>query len=71
MARRSILSLVALIVAAAAGLTAQIDVSQIGPKVGAKAPALQLADQQGRVQTIASLAGPKGTMLVFFRSADW
>lgn len=70
MARRSVLALVALVVAAAS-LAAQTGVSQIGPKVGAKAPSLQLADQHGRVQSIASLAGPKGTMLVFFRSADW
>ena len=26
---------------------------------------------RGQPQTLASVAGPKGTMLVFFRSADW
>jgi hypothetical protein len=52
-------------------LPAQGDVSRIGPAVGAAAPACSLADHNGRVQTLASVAGPKGTMLVFFRSADW
>ena len=49
----------------------QVDTSRLGPAVGAPAPAFSLADQQGRTQTLATLAGPKGTMLVFFRSADW
>ncbi|HEX6324736.1 MAG TPA: hypothetical protein VFZ36_13495 [Vicinamibacterales bacterium] len=56
----------------AAGMASgQADVSRLGPRVGAAAPAFSLADQNGRVQTLASVAGPKGTMLVFFRSADW
>ena len=49
----------------------QADVSRIGPAVGAPAPGFELADQDGRTQTLASVAGPQGTMLVFFRSADW
>ena len=49
----------------------QVDVSKIGPAVGATAPVFSLPDQQGRTQTLSSVAGPKGTMLVFFRSADW
>lgn len=50
---------------------AEIDVSRIGPAVGAPVPGFSLVDQRGRTQTLASVAGPKGTMLVFFRSADW
>jgi hypothetical protein len=50
---------------------AQVDVSRLGPQVGEAVPALRLTDHRGRAQTLASLAGPKGTMLVFFRSADW
>jgi hypothetical protein len=30
-----------------------------------------LPDQHGRSRTLASLMGPKGLMLVFYRSADW
>lgn len=48
-----------------------VDVTTLGPQVGQKAIAFQLPDQQGRPQTLASVAGPKGTMLVFFRSSDW
>ena len=42
-----------------------------GPAIGQPVPAFSLLDQQGRSQTLKSVSGPKGTMLVFFRSADW
>ena len=43
----------------------------IGLEVGQKAPAFSLRDQLGGVQTLDTLKGPKGTVLLFFRSADW
>ncbi len=42
-----------------------------GPAVGEAIPTFSAIDQTGRTQTLASIAGPKGAMLVFFRSADW
>lgn len=48
-----------------------VDVTTLGPQVGQKAIGFQLPDQNGRTQSLASVAGPKGTMLVFFRSSDW
>jgi hypothetical protein len=42
-----------------------------GPAVGARVPEFQLSDQYGRSRDLRSLAGPKGLMLVFVRSADW
>jgi hypothetical protein len=42
-----------------------------GPAVGAKAPTFELADQNGQTRTLQDVMGPKGLMLVFFRSADW
>ena len=42
-----------------------------GPEVGARIPPLRAVDQNGRMQTFESIRGPKGAMLVFFRSADW
>ena len=42
-----------------------------GPKVGQKVPAFRLQDQTGRERDLASLAGPKGLVLLFVRSADW
>lgn len=43
----------------------------IGLDVGQKAPAFSARDQFGREQDLKSLKGPKGTVLLFFRSADW
>jgi len=48
-----------------------IDTLQVGPQVGQAAPPIEGVDQFGKRQTLASIAGPRGTMLVFFRSADW
>jgi hypothetical protein len=44
---------------------------QTGPEAGATIPAFEAVDQQGKRQTLETLMGPKGLMLVFFRSADW
>jgi len=48
-----------------------IDVSKLGPQVGERVPDFSLKDQNGKTWTRESIAGPKGAMLVFFRSADW
>jgi hypothetical protein len=48
-----------------------VDVTTIGPQVGERAIEFRLPDQTGREQTLGSVAGSKGTMLVFFRSSDW
>jgi len=42
-----------------------------GPEIGTKAPAFEARDQNGVSHTLASSLGPKGAILVFFRSADW
>jgi len=42
-----------------------------GPAVGDAVPAFSATDQNGQTQTLASVMGAKGAMLVFFRSADW
>jgi hypothetical protein len=42
-----------------------------GPGVGARVPAFEAPDQNGRLQKLETLRGPKGLMLVFTRSADW
>ena len=47
------------------------DVQKLGPQVGTRVPDFTLLDQKGQSRTLASLMGPKGLMLVFFRSADW
>jgi cytochrome oxidase Cu insertion factor (SCO1/SenC/PrrC family) len=50
---------------------ARVDVSQRGPQVGERVPDFNLKDQNGKSWTLQSVVGPKGAMLVFFRSADW
>jgi hypothetical protein len=45
--------------------------ASIGLAVGQKAPAFSLRDQFGHDQTLESLKGTRGTVLLFFRSADW
>src|SRR5690348_3514842 len=45
--------------------------TSIGLETGQKAPNLSLRDQFGREQNLATLRGTKGTVLLFFRSADW
>jgi cytochrome oxidase Cu insertion factor (SCO1/SenC/PrrC family) len=47
------------------------DVQKRGPQVGTRVPDFTLLDQRGQSRTLASLMGPKGLILVFFRSADW
>jgi len=42
-----------------------------GPSVGQAVPDFSTQDQANRTQTLKSVMGPKGVMLVFFRSADW
>jgi hypothetical protein len=48
-----------------------VDVAALGPQVGQQVPAFSLPDQTGRTWTRESVMGPRGAMLVFFRSADW
>jgi len=48
-----------------------VDVSALGPQVGDRVPDFSLPGQDGSVQTLSSIMGPNGAMLVFFRSADW
>jgi arginine repressor len=50
------------------GLNAAV---KTGPGVGQYVPSFSLADQNGRKQSLATIAGPNGAMLVFYRSADW
>ena len=48
-----------------------IDLSRVGPQVGQLVPDFNLTDQTGNPRTLQSIMGPKGAMLVFYRSADW
>ena len=39
--------------------------------VGSTIPVLEAPDQNGNIQTLATLAGEKGIVLMFSRSFDW
>ena len=72
--KKCILSIIA--AASASILVAQspgqkIDLSKLGPQVGEWIPDFSLTDQNGKPWTLQSIMGPKGVMLVFYRSADW
>ncbi len=43
----------------------------VGLEIGQLAPAFALSDQFGHEQSNQTLKGPKGIVLLFFRSADW
>jgi hypothetical protein len=43
----------------------------VGLEVGQRAPAFALPDQFGHQQSNQTLKGSQGTVLLFFRSADW
>ena len=73
--RRPILSLLAGFILSMAGLAGQapvpVETATLGPQPGAVVPGFSGVDQFGQPHSLASTYGPKGTMLVFFRSADW
>jgi hypothetical protein len=69
---RSCFIAVAAALALAAALAAQtVDLQSLGPKAGERIPDFSLPDQHGTTRTLRSTFGPKGAVLVFFRSADW
>ena len=45
--------------------------SSVGLEVRSRIPAFELRDQKGQEQSNATLKGTNGTILLFFRSADW
>jgi len=76
MSRLASTALFAVVAVSAAGQQSSppppvVDVRTIGPQVGAKVPSFTLLDQAGQAKSLEALMGPKGAILVFFRSADW
>src|SRR5271165_1200088 len=43
---------------------------EYGPPAGAKLPAFSLSDQDGKARSLQSLLGPKGALIVLYRSPD-
>lgn len=71
MKRLTIVSVMCAVAFVAGASAQQVDVNTLGPQPGQQAPAFSLPGHDGKTYSLSSAAGPKGTMLVFFRSADW
>jgi peroxiredoxin len=59
------------VIAGQSGPATRIDVSKLGPQVGERVPDFSLKDQTGKTQTLQSIMGRRGAVLVFVRSTDW
>ena len=71
---RSWLVTVAVVLASALSASAKQplpDVDALSPHVGEEVPDFALVDQNGTEQTLQSILGPNGALLVFTRSASW
>jgi hypothetical protein len=69
---RTALRIIAAVSMAALVASAQApDPATLGPKVGERVPDFRLPDQHGATRWLNEILGPKGAVLVFFRSADW
>ena len=64
------IALIAIVFAACSILSAQQS-GTTGPEIGSTVPSFEASDQNGHVQNLKSIAGPKGALLVFFKSADF
>jgi len=65
--------LVAALVATAlpAQSRAPVDVQALGPQVGDVVPDFRLPDQHGVERSLDQIMGPRGALILFYRSADW
>lgn len=61
----------ALIFFSACAVSSAQQAIKTGPEVGSTVPTLEAPDQNGQPQSLKSILGPNGAMLVFYRSADW
>ena len=71
-ALRSVSSGTILLALAIGGLAAeQVPEEHAGPKVGSKAPAFTLKDQNGQEHTLRDFLKKGNVGLVFYRSSSW
>ncbi len=66
-----LLSFCSLAIGLASQATTSPDATEIGIAIGQKMPQFVAPDQSGKEISSETLKGPNGTMLLFFRSADW
>ena len=72
MVQHVVLSMLLVLTLATVGAAQDLPaVERFCPQVGDVVPAFSLTDQSGQTQTLQSIMGPNGAMLVFSRSASW
>jgi peroxiredoxin len=42
-----------------------------GPDIGKPMPSFEAQGQDGKTRTLRGVLGPKGAVILFYRSADW
>ena len=65
------LSVFGLLIALSHGGYASEYANKWGPEVGSSSPLLAAPDHRGTTQSLATLAGENGLLLIFNRSVDW
>ena len=65
------LSALGLLMALSHGGYASDYANKWGPEVGTSSPILDAPDHRGATQSLATLAGENGLLLIFNRSVDW
>ena len=65
------LSVLGLLMALGHGGYAAEYVNKWGPEVGSSSPLVAAPDHRGITQSLSTLAGENGLLLVFNRSVDW
>ena len=65
------LSVFGLLVALSHGSYASDYASKWGPEVGSSLPIFDAPDHAGTTQSLSTLAGGNGLLLIFNRSVDW
>jgi peroxiredoxin len=53
------------------GVLATLPARDYGPAIGSRMPDFELRDQNGKTRMLKNVLGPKGAVVLFFRSADW
>jgi peroxiredoxin len=67
----STISILFLLLSASLPVAADTTALNTGPEVGQTIPHFEAIDHKGAKQTLDTLKGPKGLLLLFTRSADW
>ena len=65
------LSAFGLLMALSCGVYVSDYASKWGPVVGSSSPLLGAPDHRGKTQSLSTLAGQNGLLLIFNRSVDW